>query len=326
MSSVFFMDCQTLTFLGIFLLIIALLAIVFNSFPLYTLLGLHIPEFQNNVQAFAKTVRAFLVVLVFVDLCGSMFTIPMYLLTELGNDSCGKLYFLENYSEKVLDILCGSSYTIYFTYKLTSLFLITFTSYSSYLYFNNTSDSVSCSGKIYKKNPWTCEGQASMTTTASTISDHKSVPAAKIKEEKSNWAKPLLFIIGFIFLISFLISVLPITGLGPLNLHHDNTTVRMMSNESDSSLQVKAMPSYPHICSLASFSEPAEEKEFIFLFFLLMASFGCVLLLLYICVALYGNMHTKASFQILGEMTQLTNLQAFLYMCTWTPVLVSITN
>ena len=136
--------------------------------------------------------------------------------------------------------------------------------------------------------------------------------------QQNSRKRPIFFILMFIVSISVLIPSLPFLGMGPFNVQQADRGFDFPLNVT--SVNERVLINFSE-CTLQSFSSPKIEKEYIFLFSLLMASGGCALILLYVFVALLlGKL--KSQQKIFSEMTQLVSVQGFLFLVTWIPLMV----
>jgi len=312
-ESIYFNDCTSLSEIGLAFLVMASVSLILNSFPFYTLLNFSSTDSDATVKGFTKTMKIYLLVLVGTEMFACMFVVPLFLVRDLKNLMC----WPASLSKLSLESICALSFSSYFAYKIMAMFLTTFTGYSCILYFNQSKRSTE-SSYFSERNQFMCEAQISLTTTASEQSNQAENTVDKKWQQRNSRKRPILFILMFIIALSVLIPSLPFLGLGPFNLQQTlsqnfsyNSTLneRLLINLSE--------------CTLQTFASPKIEKEYIFLFALLMASGGCSLILLYVFVALLlGKL--KSQQRIFGEMTQLVSLQGFLFLITWIPLMISL--
>merc|ERR1712142_178905 len=83
------------------------------------------------MTGFLKTMKRFVTVLVCVDFISMMVLVPSYLLLEFINNDCLSSFLHQRFMH---ERLCASWAAIYFTMKLSALFLVTFAGYTSYLH------------------------------------------------------------------------------------------------------------------------------------------------------------------------------------------------
>ena len=313
-ESIFFNDCSSLSKIGLALLIMASFSLILNSFPFYVLLNFSSKDVDPTVRGFTRTIKVYLLVLVATEMFACMVVVPLLLVGDLKNMMC----WPASLSKISLQSICAMSFSSYFAYKIMAMFLTTFTGYSCILYFNQSRRSGGHSSTM-ERTQFVCEAQISLTTTASEQSNQfEDRTMEKKKLQQNSRRRPIFFILMFIVTLSLLIPSLPFLGLGPFNM--EQTVARNVSLNYTSTNEKILLSSSE--CTLRSFSTPKIEKEYIFLFSLLMASGGCSLILIYILVALMlGKL--KSQQKIFSEMTQLISVQGFLFLVTWIPLMVS---
>lgn len=312
--SIFFKDCTSLSEVGLIVLVMASVSLVLNSFPFYTLLNFSSKELDVSVRGFTKTIKIYLLALVATEMFACMIVVPLFLVRDLKNMMCWPM----SLSRISVPTICALSFSSYFAYKIMAMFLTTFTAYSCILYFNQSIKSAD-NFKSLERKKFVCEAQISLTTTASEQS-HQSTDAVISKTQQNSRKRPICFILIFIVTLSLFIPSLPYLGLGPFNVK--KTVAEKLSLNDTSGSDDSVLINYNR-CTLHSFASPRIEKEYIFLFSLLMASGGCSLILLYVFVALILG-RLKSHQKVFSEMTQLVSLQGFLFLITWIPLMVSL--
>ena len=313
-ASIFFNDCTSLSEVGLVLLVMASASLILNSFPFYTLLNFTSKDLDHTVRGFTKTIKIYLLALVGTEMFACMIVVPLFLVRDLKNMMCWPV----SLSKLSLKSICAMSFSSYFAYKIMSMFLTTFTGYSCILYFNQSMKSTE-NFKSLERKKFVCEAQVSLTTTASEQSNQSNDTAEKKGSLQNSRKRPICFILLFIVALSIFVPSLPFLGLGPFNVEKTvNYSVSVINNNASDNDRISINLSE---CTLHSFASPKIEKEYIFLFSLLMASGGCSLILLYVFVALILG-RLKSQQKIFGEMTQLVSLQGFLFLVTWIPLMV----
>lgn len=309
--SIFFHDCTSLSEVGMTLLIMASVSLILNSFPFYTLLNFSSKDMDPSVRGFTKTIKIYLLALVATEMFGCMIVVPLFLVRDLKNMVCWPV----SLSKISVKTICALSFSSYFAYKIMSMFLTTFTGYSCILYFNQSARFAEDFKSLDKKN-FVCEAQVSLTTTAS-VQSNQTNEAETVRMQRNSRKRPICFILTFIVVLSLFVPSLPYLGLGPFNIQ---TTVVEEFSTNDTLDSASESPNFSQ-CTLNSFASPKIEKEYIFLFSLLMASGGCCLILLFIFVCLILG-RLKSHQKIFSEMIQLVSVQGFLFLITWIPLMV----
>ena len=311
--SIFFNDCSALSEIGLVFLVMASISLVLNSFPFYALLNFSSKDLDPSVRGFTRTIKIYLLVLVGTEMFACMVVVPLFLVRDLKNMTCWPV----SLSKLSLKTICAMSFSSYFAYKIMAMFLTTFTGYSCILYFNQSRRSADNSTASERKH-FVCEAQISLTTTASEQSNQSEDTMEKKIPQQNSRKRPIFFILMFIVSISVLIPSLPFLGMGPFNVQQAYRTFDLPLNFT--SVNERVLINFSQ-CTLQSFWSPKIEKEYIFLFSLLMASGGCGLILLYVFVSLLlGKL--KSQQKIFSEMTQLVSVQGFLFLVTWIPLMV----
>ena len=286
-DNIYFASCSRFSVLGVLVLFISLSAILLNSIPLYSFLSWNWKESKTEeYHGFLKTIKVFITAVVCVDFCTMMLAIPSYMLLEFINYDCLDSWISD---QGTFHTVCGAWATLYFGLKLSSLFLVAFGSYTTYLHTRKSDD-------FNTKQYFSCN----------TAADENDNTIQKNNDKKSSKCFSLLMLVLIgLFALSFFIGVQPLINIGPVH--------NMAINET-----IKTRNSY--VCNLKSFARPQTEREYAFPFSLIMASGGCLVLLLFILVK--RDTDTKISVT-LDELKKLTSWQACVYLLTWSPLLVS---
>ena len=293
-ENIYFSSCNSFSVLGIFILILSLTAILLNSIPLYSFLSWNWKESKSEEhQGFMKTMKVFITTVVCIDFCTMMLAVPSYLLLEFINYGCLDSWITDS---NIFHNVCGSWSTLYFGLKLSSLFLVAFASYTTFLHSSKFDDFNSC--QHFSCSTEEIHGEENN-------KKEKNIIITKNGGDSKQHIRMLFFILIVLFLLSFFIGAQPLLNIGPIENVINNT------NNGNNG----------YICNLKSFAKPKSEKQYAFTFSLIMASGGCLLLLLFILVK--RDKDTKSS-ETLSELKKLTSFQACVYMVTWLPLLVSL--
>lgn len=242
-SSEIDLNCSFLSSLNLYLLVAGVIGLVFNIFPCMVCYA------KLRTQCGRTSRDVLLMSVVLVDLLTVSIPIPIYL--SMFNN-CSRT---QRKSHLERPTVCEIFYLMFVWLKLASLFIITTLNYTSYLAITARGIYRSIGDRI-----------------SSSLACSRNEPKHR---EKGNSSIVIANLVVGIAIVALLIASLPYIGLGP----EGKTALRTTQLSKDTTLSKENLTVTTTLfCSLEQISYPRKNKEYTFLFAVLMSSSACFLL------------------------------------------------
>lgn len=235
------LTCSFLSSMNLYLLVAGVIGLLFNIFPWTVCYG------KLRTMCGRSSRDVLLMSLVLVDLLTVCIPLPIYLAM---NNNCSRTQRNGHFERPTI---CEIFYLMFVWLKLAAMFIITTVNYTSYL-------AVTARG-IYRSI-----GDRISSSLACSRSEQKH-------REKRNSSIVIANLVIGIAIVAFLIASLPYIGLGP-----EGITPRKATQLSKDTVPSETNVTRTLFCSLEQISYPRQNKEYTFLFAVLMSSSACFLL------------------------------------------------
>ena len=235
------LNCSFLSSMNSYLLVAGVIGLLFNIFPWTVCYA------KLRTMCGRSSRDVLLMSLVLVDLLTVCIPLPIYLAM---NNNCSRS---QRNSHIERPSICEIFFLMFVWLKLAAMFIITTVNYTSYL-------AVTARG-IYRSI-----GDRISSSLACSRSEQKH-------REKRNSSIVIANLVIGIAIVAFLIASLPYIGLGP-----EGITPWKATQPSKDTLPSEMNFTTTLFCSLEQISYPRQNKEYTFLFAVLMSSSACFLL------------------------------------------------
>ena len=234
-------NCSFLSSMNLYLLVAGVIGLLFNIFPWIVCYA------KLRTMCGRSSRDVLLMSLVLVDFLTVCIPLPIYLSM---NNNCSRTQRNSNIERPSI---CEIFYLMFVWLKLAAMFIITTVNYTSYL-------AVTARG-IYRSI-----GDRISSSLACSRSEQKH-------REKRNSSIVIANLVIGIAIVAFLIASLPYIGLGP-----EGITPWKATQPSKDTVPTETNFTTTLFCSLEQISYPRQNKEYTFLFAVLMSSSACFLL------------------------------------------------